>query len=78
MIGATAKASTVASTVVPTAACILILSVNLLSSYDPVQEIAIARCCTVSTLNEVKEYLLVGNEMLWFGNTLADSPINPN
>ena len=25
-----------------------------------------------------KEYLLVGNEMLWFVNTLADSLINPN
>ena len=32
LIGATAKASTVASTAVPAAACILILFVNLLSS----------------------------------------------
>ena len=49
-----------------------------LSTYDPVQEIPIAQCCTVWTSYEVKEYLLVGNEMLWFGNTLADSLINTN
>ena len=29
-------------------------------------------------MDEVKEYLLVGDEILWFGNTLADSLINPN
>ena len=49
-----------------------------LSTYDPVQEIPIARCCTVWTSDEGEEYLLVGDEMLWFGNTLADSLINPN
>ena len=43
-----------------------------LSIYDPVQEIMIAQCCTVWTSDDGKEYLLVGNEMLWFGNTLAD------
>ena len=49
-----------------------------LSTYDPVQEIPIAQCCTVWTSDEGKEYLIVGDEMLWFGNTLADSLINPN
>ena len=29
-------------------------------------------------MDEGKEYLLVGDEMLWFRNTLADSLINPN
>ena len=51
---------------------------NFLSTYGPVQEIPIVRCCTVWTSDEGKEYLLVGNEMLWFGNTLADSLINTN
>ena len=49
-----------------------------LSTYDSVQEIPIAPCCTVWTSDEDKEYLLVGNKVLWFGNTLADSLINPN
>ena len=47
-----------------------------LSTYDPVQEISIARCYTVWTLDEGKVYLLLGNEMLWFGNMLGDSLIN--
>ena len=42
-----------------------------LSTYNPVQEIPIAQCCTVWTLDEGKEYVLVGNKMLWFGNTLV-------
>ena len=29
-------------------------------------------------MDEGKEYLLVGDEMIWFGNTLADSLINPS
>ena len=29
-------------------------------------------------MDGVKEYLLVGDEILWFGNTLADLLINPN
>ena len=35
-----------------------------LSTYDLVQEVMIARCCTVWTSDEGKEYLLVGDEML--------------
>ena len=49
-----------------------------LSTYNPVQEILIAQYCTVWTSDEGKEYLLVGDKMLWFGNTLVDSVINPN
>ena len=49
-----------------------------LSTYDLVQEVPIAQCCTVWTLEKSKEYLLVGDEILWFGNTLADLLINPN
>ena len=37
-----------------------------------------ARCCTVCTDDEGKEYLLFGDEMLWFGTALENSLINPN
>ena len=40
-----------------------------LSTYDPMQEVPIARCFTVWTLDESNEYLLVGDKMLCFGNT---------
>ena len=50
-----------------------------LSSYDPVQEIPVARCCTVWTDDQSgQDYLLVGDEMLWFGTTMEHSLINPN
>ena len=50
-----------------------------LDTYDPVQEIPIARCCTVWTSeDDGTEYLLVGDEMLWFGTKLKHSLINPN
>ena len=49
-----------------------------LSTYNPVQAVPIARCCTVWTSDEGKEYLLVRDEMIWFGNTPANSLINPN
>ena len=35
-----------------------------LSTYGLVQEILVARCCTVWTSDEGEEYLLVGDEML--------------
>ena len=41
-----------------------------LNTYSPVKEIPVARCCTVWTDDEGKEYLLVGDEMLWFGTAL--------
>jgi hypothetical protein len=50
-----------------------------LDSYQPVQEIPVARCCTVWTnQQDSMEYLLVGDQMLWFGTLLPHSLINPN
>ena len=47
-----------------------------LSTYEPVQDIPVSRCCTVWTSDKGKEYLFFGNEMLWFGNTLENSLMN--
>jgi hypothetical protein len=50
-----------------------------LASYQPVQEIPLARCCTVWTYqNTSMEYLLIADQMLWFGTLLLNSLINPN
>ena len=49
-----------------------------LSTYAPVQEIPVAQCCTVWTDDKGKEYLLVGDEMSWFGTALKNLLINPN
>jgi len=50
-----------------------------LNSYEPVKEIMVARCCTVWTSPETgREYLLVGDQMLWFGTQMDHSLINPN
>ena len=49
-----------------------------LNTYTQVQYIPVARCCTVWTDDEGKEYLLLGDEMLWFGTALENSLINPN
>ena len=50
-----------------------------LNEYDPVKEIPVARCCTVWTSHESgEEYLLVADQMLWFGTALQHSLINPN
>ena len=50
-----------------------------LNSYSPIQEIPVARCCTVWTdQTDSMEYLLVGDQMLWFGTLLPNSLINPN
>ena len=49
-----------------------------LKTYVPVQEIPVARCCTVQTDDEGKQCLLVGDERLWFGKALENSLINPN
>jgi hypothetical protein len=47
--------------------------------YQLVQEIAVARCCTIWTdQNTSMEYLLVADQMLWFGTLLPNSLINPN
>jgi hypothetical protein len=50
-----------------------------LDSYEPVKEIIVARCGTVSTSpNTGIEYLLVGDQMLWFRSQMDHSLINPN
>ena len=49
-----------------------------LNTYAPVQEIPVARCCTLWTDDEGKEYLLVDDKMLWFGTALENSLIDPN
>jgi hypothetical protein len=50
-----------------------------LDSYQPIQEIPIARCCTVWTnQDDSVKYILVGNQMLWFGTQLLHSLINLN
>ena len=49
-----------------------------LNTYSPVKEIPYVWCCTVCTDDEVKEYLLVGDEMLWFRTALENLLINPN
>ena len=50
-----------------------------LASYQPVQEIPVARCCTVWTdKTDSLEYLLIGDQMLWFGTLMPNSLINPN
>jgi hypothetical protein len=50
-----------------------------LNSYDPVTEIPVARCCTVWTDQESStEYLIIADQMLWFGTLMENSLINPN
>jgi hypothetical protein len=50
-----------------------------LNSYQPMNEIPVARCCTVWTDQTTStEYLLVGDQMLWFGTLLPNSLLNPN
>ena len=42
-----------------------------LTTYDPIQEIPVARCCTVWTSDQTGiDYLLIGDQMLWFGTSL--------
>ena len=50
-----------------------------LDSYEPVKEVMVVRCSTVWTSPDTgHEYLLVGDQMLWFGNQMKHSLINPN
>jgi hypothetical protein len=45
-----------------------------LDSYQPIQEIPGTTCCAVwMNQEESVEYLLVGNQMLWFGTQLPHS-----
>jgi hypothetical protein len=50
-----------------------------LDSYEPVKEVMVARCGTVWTSPDTgHEYLLVGDQMLWFRSQMDHSPIYPN
>ena len=51
-----------------------------LNSCDPATNVPIAQCCTVWTdvHNGGQEYLLVADQMLWFGPDLPNSLLNPN
>ena len=50
-----------------------------LASYQPVQSVPVARCCTVWTDQaDGAEYLLVADQMLWFGTQMPNSLLNPN
>jgi hypothetical protein len=50
-----------------------------LVSYQPVQEIPVARCCTIWTdqTNSMEYLLVLGDQMLWFGAQLPNSLLNP-
>ena len=50
-----------------------------LDSYEPINEIPLAHCGMVWTdPMTTQDYLLVGDQMLWFGDSLQNSLINPN
>jgi hypothetical protein len=50
-----------------------------LDSYEPVKEVMVTRCGMVWTSpNTDREYLHVGDQMLWFGSQMDHSLINPN
>jgi len=50
-----------------------------LESYDATNDVPIAKCGTVWTSDVTgQEYLLVGDQMLWFGDRLGHSLLNPN
>jgi hypothetical protein len=50
-----------------------------LDSYKPVSEVPVARCGTVwISLETGNNYLLLADQMLWFGMQLPNSLLNPN
>jgi hypothetical protein len=50
-----------------------------LDSYEPIKEVKVGWCCTVWTsMDTGREFLLVGDQMLWFGTQMNHSLINPN
>jgi hypothetical protein len=52
---------------------------QFLDSYEPVNEAMVTRCGRVWTSpNTGDEYLLVGDQMLWFRSQMDYSLINPN
>ncbi len=52
---------------------------SFLESYEPVNEVPVAKCSTVWTSPQTgREYLLVADQKLWFGTQLPNSLLNPN
>eukprot|EP00957_Ditylum_brightwellii_P102898 7842626-Ditylum_brightwellii.AAC.1 len=50
-----------------------------LNSYEPMQEVPLAKYATVFTdKDDAAEMLLMADQMLWFGTQLPHSLINPN
>ena len=48
------------------------------ASYDPMQDVQIATCLTAYQDEYGRTWILVFNEVLWFGTTMDHSLINPN
>ena len=48
------------------------------ASYDPMPDVQVATCLTAYTDEYARTWILVFNEVLWFGTTMDHSLINPN
>ena len=48
------------------------------ASYDPMNDVQVATCLTAYTDEYGRTWILVFNEVLWFGTTMDHSLINPN
>ena len=48
------------------------------ASYDPMTDVQVATCLTAYTDDYGRTWILVFNEVLWFGTTMDHSLINPN
>ena len=46
--------------------------------YDPMSDIQIAMCLTAFTDEDGRTWILVFNEVLWFGSDMDHSLVNPN
>ena len=49
-----------------------------LESYGTIKNVQIGRCATVWTDSFGDDFLLVANQMLWFGDGMENSLLNPN
>ena len=50
-----------------------------LNTYETTKDIPVTKCGTVWTsVTDGREYLLIGDQMLWFGKQLEHSLLNPN
>jgi hypothetical protein len=46
--------------------------------YEPLKQVPVATCATITTTQSGREWLVIGNEMLYFGEKMDRSLINPN